>query len=185
MRQYKFILIKEVTRQNFPFKKEFDIIYKSTKYLDIVTSYSPEKNLVFEFKVFYFPNPFSGKVVRKLFEDYNENTRFFLYLNHNDYECAILSIEIKSPDVCKILDIIVEPTFQNLGVGTELVKHVEKIARENSARVIVIECQTSNYPAIRFFQKNKFQITGFNLINKSRDDLKNHDFIIQMSKLLE
>lgn len=178
-------MIKEVSRQNFPFKKEFDIIYKSAKYIDIVTSSSSENNLVFEFKVFPFTTPFNGKIVRKLFDDYNENTRFFVYLNHNDYESAILSIEVYPGSICKILDIIVEPTFQNLGVGTELIKHVEKIARENLARVINIECQSSNYPAIRFFQKNKFQITGFNLIHKSKDDLKNHDFIIQMSKLLD
>jgi ribosomal protein S18 acetylase RimI-like enzyme len=177
-------MIKEIFRQNFQFKKELVFPYKSTKYLDVVTNPDNMGNLVFEFKIKDFDKPFFGKIVRKLFNDYDQFTRFFSYVNQNDHESAFLSIGFQTIDIYKIWDIFVEPTFQNLRIGTELLKYAEKIAREWSAKVLVVECQSSNYPAINFFQKNNFLITGFNLVHKTLGDLKKHDFLVMMSKIL-
>lgn len=178
-------MIKEIFKENFPFNKEFVFLYKSTKYLDVISKYNEDNNLVFEFKVKEFKEPFVGKYTRKLFEDYKGNSRFFVYLNQNKHESAIFSIGRLPIDICKIFDIFVEPTFQNLGIGTELLRIADAIAKKWSAKAIVIEIQSNNFPAIRFFQKNGYMITGFNLINNSRDDYKRHDFLILMSKILD
>ena len=96
-----------------------------------------------------------------------------------------MSIGFLSLDILKVWDIFVEPTFQNLGIGSELLQHAESIAKNWSAKIIVVEFTSNNYPAFKFFQKNKFLITGFNLVHRSRYDLKKHNFLIQMSKLLK
>ena len=178
-------MIKEVFRQNFPFGNDFNYSYKSTKYLDVLTRSGEDGNLVFEFKVKNFYRPFIGKQAINLLNDYDDYTRFFTYVNQNNHESAFIAIGFQSVDIYRIWDIFVEPPFQHLGIGTEMLKHIEKIARGWSAKVIVVECRSSNYPAIRFFQKNKFLITGFYLVHKSRNDLIKHDIQLQMSKLLE
>ena len=177
-------MIKEVFKKNFPFTEEFSYSYKSTKYIDVITTTTKDSDLIFEFKVSNFDEPFIGKISRKLFEDYDDYTRFFTYLNQNNHESAFLSSGFQSLEIYKIWDIFVASPFQKLGIGAELLKHAEKIARDWNAKVIVVECLSSNYPAFRFFQKNNFLITGFNLVNNSRNDLKRHNFLILMSKLL-
>ena len=177
-------MIKEIFRKDFPFNKEIIFSYKSTRYLDVITK-SEENNFVFEFKIKEFPQPFIGKVVNNLFEDYKENCRFFVYLNQNKHETAVLSVGFQPLDICRIWDFYVEPSFRNLGIGHQLLEHAYTIAKEWSARVLVVQCQSSNYPAIKFFQKNGFLITGFDLIHNSRNDLRRHDFLLMMSKLMD
>ncbi len=177
-------MIKEVFRQDFPLNKNLVFTYKSSKYLDVIIKSEQDINMTFEFKVKEFNEPFNGKITRNLSKDYDEFARFFSYFNQNNHESAFLSIGFQSIDIYKIWDIYVEPSFQNLGIGTELLKHSEKIARQWSAKAIVVECQSSNFPAIKFFQKNNFLITGFDLVHYSRDDLKKHDFLVHMTKIL-
>lgn len=177
-------MIKEVFRKNFPSDTKIHFTYNSSKYLDVETKSGEETNLIFEFKVKNFDKPFVGNVIKDFFKDYDDYTRFFAYVNQNNYESAFMAIGFQSIDIYKIWDLFVDPAFQNLGIGTELVRYAEKIAKEWSAKAIVVECRSSNYPAINFFQKNKFLITGFNLVQISRDDFKRHNFVVTMSKLL-
>ena len=177
-------MIKEIFDQEFPFNRDVSFTYTSNKYLDIITNYNDEGNLVFEFTVKNFDKPFSGKIIRKSMDDFKEYPRFFAYVNQNGHKSGYLSVGFQSLNIYKIWDVLVEPSFQHLGIGTELVKYAERQAKEWSAKVIIVECPSSNYPAIKFFQKNNFNITGFNLIHNSRDDLKKHDFLIIMSKLI-
>lgn len=181
-------MIKEIFRQDYVNDSKIIFSYKSTKYLDVDTEVDFHKNLIFEFKVKSLDKPKEGKIIKDYFNDYDEYTRFFTYVNQNNHESAFLAIgfqnQNQSLDIYKIWDLYVDPAFQNLGIGTELLKHAERIAREWKAKALVVECRSGNYPAINFFQKNNFLITGFNLLHTSRTDLKRHNFLIMMSKLL-
>lgn len=182
---YANLMIKEIFKQSFPPDENLVFTYKSSSYLDLITKTETDVNLTFEFKVKQFSEPFSGKIIRKISEDYDEYTRFFSYYNQNYHETAFLAIGFQSMDIYKIWDIYVEPSFQSLGIGTELLKHTEKIARQWSAKAIVVEVQSSNFPAIQFFQNHKFLITGFDLVHHSKDDFKKHNFLVHMTKILD
>lgn len=180
-------MIKEIFQEEFPDNKQVVFTYRSKKYFDIIKKLSMDEGWTFELKIKEFDKPFTKKVVENLFRDYKEEGRYFVYLNQNGHEIGTLSIgNQKWNNTARIWDIYVQSSFQNLGIGTELMNHAEKIAKEEwHSRAVVLECQSSNYPAIRFYMKNGFTLTGFDLINYSNSDLKNHEVRLEMSKLLD
>ena len=180
-------MIKEIFKADFPDNKQVTFTYRSKKYFDIIKKLSLDEGWIFELKIKEFDKVFEKKVIQNLFKDYTEETKYFVYLNQNGHEIGTLSIgNQKWNNVARIWDVFVQSSFQNLGVGTELMKHAEIIAREKwHNRAIVLECQSSNYPAIKFYMKNGFSLTGFDLINYSNDDMKNHEVRLEMSKLLD
>ena len=179
-------MIKEIFEENFPDNKPVQFIYSSTKYYDIIKKLSKEEGWIFELKIKDFQKPFKKKEVVQLFNDYKENTRYFEYLNQNGHEIGVIAVgHQKWNNLCRVWDIYVQNSFQNLGIGTELMKHAEMLAKEWSCRAIILEVQSCNYPAIKFYMKNGFTLSGFDLINYTNDDMKNHEVRLEMSKLLE
>ena len=179
-------MIKEIFRDDFPDNKQVLFTYRSNKYFDIVKRLSLDEGWTFELKIKEFDQTFEKKLVRNFFQPYKENTRYFQYLNQNGHEIGVISVGNQNwNNLCRIWDIYVQPSFQNLGIGTDLLKHAENIAKEWNNRGIVLECQSSNFPAIKFYLKNGFSLTGFDLINYSNDDVLNHEVRLEMSKLID
>lgn len=179
-------MIKEIFEKDYLDNKEILFVYKSKKYFDIVKKLSINEGWTFELKIKEFDQPFEKKLIENLFQPYKENTRYFAYLNQNGHEIGIMSVGHQTwNNVTRIWDLYVQASFQNLGVGTELIKHAENVAKENKSRALVLECQSSNYPAIRFYMKNGFSLTGFDLINYSNVDLQRHEVRLEMSKLID
>ena len=52
----------------------------------------------------------------------------------------------------------------------------QKRARELGVRMIVLETQSSNFPAIQFYLKNGFQLIGLNVNSYSNEDIKKRKF---------
>jgi ribosomal protein S18 acetylase RimI-like enzyme len=71
------------------------------------------------------------------------------------------------------------------GIGTKLLQFAEKLAREWKCRSIVLETQTSNYNAIKFYEKNGLSISGLDLNFYSNKDVKNHEVRLEMSKAID
>ena len=53
----------------------------------------------------------------------------------------------------RISNILVEAPFRGMGVGRALFEQAENRAREVKARAVVLETQSCNVPAIRFYEK--------------------------------
>ncbi|MCJ8155268.1 GNAT family N-acetyltransferase [Chryseobacterium sp. SSA4.19] len=58
--------------------------------------------------------------------------------------------------------ILVNEPFRNQNVGRMLIKAVNREARELNCRIVELETQNTNYPAIRFYLKCGFTFTGIN-----------------------
>ena len=179
-------MIKEIFKEDFPDNKQVLYTYKSKKYFDISRKLSLEEGWTFELKIKEFDKPFEKKVIENLFTQYKENARYFEYFNQNGHEIGVLSVGFqKWNNVTRIWDIYVQPSFQNLGVGTDLLRHAEEVAKEWHTRAVVLECQSSNYPAIKFYMKNGYSLTGFDLISYSNEDQLRKEVRLEMSKLLD
>lgn len=61
-----------------------------------------------------------------------------------------------------LLDIRVRRSARRTGVGSALMAALKEFARESEVRGILVETQTTNLPAVRFYQKHGFGICGFN-----------------------
>ena len=70
------------------------------------------------------------------------------------------------------------------GVGTALMKRIERAAEDAGARMLILETQSCNENAIAFYKKNGFEIVGFDLYAYSNDDPERHEVRIEMGKKL-
>lgn len=70
-----------------------------------------------------------------------------------------------------IENLLVNEKYRRQGIGIILIKNVIKEARKLNCRVIELETQNTNYPAIQFYRRMGFNITGVNtrLYNNSEE----------------
>lgn len=61
-----------------------------------------------------------------------------------------------------IENILVNEKYRRQGLGIMLIKNAIKEARKLNCRVIELETQNTNYPAIQFYRRMGFNITGLN-----------------------
>lgn len=61
-----------------------------------------------------------------------------------------------------IENILVDEKHRRQGIGIMLIKSAIKEARKLNCRVIELETQNTNYPAIQFYRRMGFNITGLN-----------------------
>ncbi|MCW1961009.1 GNAT family N-acetyltransferase [Chryseobacterium viscerum] len=61
-----------------------------------------------------------------------------------------------------IENILIDEKHRRQGIGIVLIKSAIKEARKLNCRVIELETQNTNYPAIQFYRRMGFNITGLN-----------------------
>ncbi|MGG7469247.1 GNAT family N-acetyltransferase [Chryseobacterium arthrosphaerae] len=61
-----------------------------------------------------------------------------------------------------IENILIDEKHRRQGIGIMLIKNAIKEARKLNCRVIELETQNTNYPAIQFYRRMGFNITGLN-----------------------
>lgn len=71
------------------------------------------------------------------------------------------------------------------GVGTALMKAIEKAAASTGARMVVLETQSCNENAIAFYRKHGFEMIGFDLYAYSNADPERHEIRVEMGKRLD
>ena len=71
------------------------------------------------------------------------------------------------------------------GIGTMLLKKIMETAVDSSARMAVLETQSFNYKAISFYQKNGFEIIGFDRYAYSNKGPEEHNMRIEMGIKLD
>lgn len=58
--------------------------------------------------------------------------------------------------------LLISEAFRGQNIGRLLIKNISRKARELQCRIVELETQNTNYPAIRFYRKAGFAITGIN-----------------------
>lgn len=84
-----------------------------------------------------------------------------------------------------LLDIRVRESERRSGIGSALIGELKTHARGLSLRGILVETQTTNVPAIRFYEKHGFVICGFNDHLYGNDDLANQEVALYLFCELE
>lgn len=75
----------------------------------------------------------------------------------------------------------VKEEYRNTGAGTLLLKAIEDHALKNKIRMIELETQNTNVPAINFYRKNGYEFSGLNLTLYDPVEVKD-EIAIYMSK---
>lgn len=61
-----------------------------------------------------------------------------------------------------IENILISEKFRGQNIGKLFIKNINRKARELQCRLVELETQNTNYPAIKFYQNAGFAITGIN-----------------------
>ena len=76
----------------------------------------------------------------------------------------------------------IAPSFQRMGIGRALMAAVEEHARAEGMRRVVLETQTTNVPAIRFYRALGFTLDAVDISLYSNDDLARGEVAVFMKK---
>lgn len=71
----------------------------------------------------------------------------------------------------RVWEFLVREEFRRKGIGTLLMNHAVKLAKEKGARMLVLETQSCDVPAIGFYLRFGFELIGFDAAAYSNEDI--------------
>jgi GNAT superfamily N-acetyltransferase len=71
----------------------------------------------------------------------------------------------------RVWEFLVREGFRRKGIGTLLMNYAVKLAKEKWARMLVLETQSCDVPAIDFYLKFGFELIGFDAAAYSNEDV--------------
>ncbi len=177
--------ISQIFAKDYPNNKNCRFTYRSDYYYD-VTSIKKAENTgwTFDWEKKRFPAPYVKILEENIFQDYIGDAEYYLgYENGEEMGLLVLGYQSWNKAM-RVWNFGVADNIRHRGFGTELMKFAEQRALRKECRVLVLECQSCNYPAIQFYRKYGFELTGFDLVNYSNEDAKKKNVRFEMSKLL-
>jgi len=166
------IQIKRIYKENFPQGKKIIYQYSSNNYYD-VSFKERENGWAVDFTLKHLDMPFH-KYLEGYIVEFNGEEAGIVSFNHEKWH-----------HVLRINDIHIDQAYQQQGIGSKLMALVKKRAAEIGVRAIVLETQTSNFPAIQFYRKHGFHLIGCDLISYSNKDIEKREVRIEMGLVLE
>lgn len=130
--------------------KESEIRFEQAKLTDI---YLLQETL----KKVYGTSPWSytifwSEIIRK-------NVSFYLKAYDQKQYVGFIGIRVVNTDA-HITNVAVLPSFQNKGVGWQMLKEAEIIAKKHKLLTMSLEVKVSNHSAIHLYEKFGFSTTG-------------------------
>lgn len=173
------MIIKRLNKNDYA-GKEFKVCYQTNGYYDIV----PDK-LGFKIQYVPFETCVSRSFTDEFFGEWLDNpTAYGAFEDEKLIGFVEGAIEqwnnrFRISNIC-----IFEQTTRNSGIGTALMQTILVEAIKTNARMVVLETQSCNENAIRFYKKMGFDIIGFDLYSYSNKDPQKHEIRIEMGMKL-
>lgn len=64
----------------------------------------------------------------------------------------------------EIDNLVIDPELRSSGIGSQLIGHLENLAREAGCEVVVLDSYTSNHASHRLYHRLGFEIWGFHFV---------------------
>lgn len=120
-----------------------------------------------------------------LFQEYWKNPRAFGVKGNDGKIIAFLEFDTEEWNNRLIItQLLVEESYRGKSIGTMLIDYVKDYATREDYRIITLETQNTNVPAIDFYKKAGFTFCGTNLFFYSNDDIGENEVLIEMAYLL-
>ncbi len=178
--------ISQIFGRDYPNNKKSVFKYESDYYYDIeLQSMNNNNGWIINIQKKQFQSTFKKNVNEVVFKEFLSDAEYFIALNEDRVEVGWMSISyMKWNKTARLWDIDVTEGYRRQGIGKKLIEFGLSKAKEWKCRALVLECQSSNYPAISFYLKNQFNLTGFDLIAYSNQDIEKHEVRLEMSRKL-
>ena len=162
------ISVTELSRDDQLLPK-LDSRYSTSSYYDLTITQEPQGWKI-ELTTKLLGEPLEKRYTGTLFEAHIEEPRVF---------CATIDgervgwVELgyeKWNNRMRVWEFLVDEKSRRMGVGTQLMDHAVKVAKDRGARMLVLETQSCNIPAIAFYIKQGFRLIGFDSHAYSNED---------------
>ena len=84
-----------------------------------------------------------------------------------------------------VWEFYIDPAYRGQGIGTQLMGELILRNRQRGLRAILLETQTTNVPAIRFYRKMGFTLDGIHLSQYSNNDYPDDEICLYMMRNLQ
>jgi len=84
----------------------------------------------------------------------------------------------------RVWEFLVKEEFRRMGVGSLLMSFAINIAKEKGVRMLVLETQFCNVPAITFYLKQSFKLIGFDSAAYSNEDIERKEVRLEFGLAL-
>ncbi len=158
--------------------------YRTEGYLDIqLTEEQGISRIAFCPRL--FPKPVEKELEVSWMKDFLRDPRLFAAMTGQGEMAGYLELNLERwNNRMRVTNLFVEEPFRGQGAGFCLMEHAFSVSRRAGARMMVLETQSCNLPAIRFYQSMGYAIGGFDLFHYSNEDIQRHEVRMEMMRFL-
>lgn len=183
------ITVKKLERFSVEDQKSFGFNGFETNKTYVVEKQETAEGLTISIKIQNLETPFkkqwsSNMESHKLFNEViKEGLSLGAYVGEQLVGILIVT-EIKWNNSLWIENIIISEEHRGNGVGKVLMENLMSLAKQKKIRIVGLETQSTNYPAIQFYIKNGFEIDGIDFsLYPAREEGKNDTAIIMKRRV--
>ncbi len=178
------MIIKELPREKY---EDYVLHYTYTSDSHYKAQLVEDENgFSFNFKKEKLPEILNRDCYDTLFQPYwNDVSAYGVFEDEESTEpIAVLELAREEwNNRLVITQLLVNEEQRGSGIGRLLIDKTVEIAKEEDFRLITLETQTCNIPAIEFYKKCGFSFAGTNLHFYSNDDISENEVMIEMVML--
>jgi ribosomal protein S18 acetylase RimI-like enzyme len=178
LKQEDIVTIVELQKSD-AYLKEIASKYTSSHYYDVAV-HNGEGFWQIELTRKSFENTLDKNYHGKLFEDHIEEPRVFAAMRENKQVGWLELGYDRWNNRMRIWEFLVDKEFRKRGIGTVLMNNAVKIAKEKAARMLVLETQTNNDAAVRFYLNFGFKLIGLDIAAYSNEDLEKKEIRLEL-----
>jgi ribosomal protein S18 acetylase RimI-like enzyme len=126
------------------------------------------------------PEPVQKRFEEQLFAEHVAEPRAFA-ATYNGEQIGWIELGYeKWNNRMRIWELLIKKEHRGKGIGTQLMQHVIKLAKERGARMLVLETQSCNVKAIQFYLKHGYELIGFDLTAYSNQDIEKSEVRLEL-----
>ena len=172
--------IIELDKENFDYH-ELHYLYSSDEHYRVEVR-DNDRGFSFDFIRENLPQTYYHDSYDVLFSDCWQDVNAY-GIRKDDSDEIIAYLEVSREewnDRLRITNLLVREDYRGCGLGSVLVEKAKSIAENENRRIIVLETQSCNVPAIDFYKKQGFVFAGTNIYFYSNVDISEDEVMIEM-----
>lgn len=144
--------------------------------------------VVDDFSISFIRKPFLNEEKKQfedtLLSDWLEDPELYAMIDNNQPIGYVELSHERWHNMIRISNIWVDDKYRHQGIGSKLMEKAITRSQKLNVRAIVLETQSCNDYAIRFYKKHGFQFIGCDILAYSNEDVQKHEVRIEMGKVL-
>ena len=177
------IEIIELFKKNAPFPT-LEYEYTTDQHYKIEISHT-KKPWTAKLVLTPLPEPTQKRFTEQLFAEHVEEPRAFAAVRKGEQIGWIQIGYEKWNNRMRVWELLVKKEHRKKGIGTQLMQHAIKLAKERGARMLVLETQSCNTKAIEFYLKRGYEFIGFDTTAYSNEDIEKNEVRLELGLKLQ